>query len=603
MNQQFKIEIAGSARIVDATCIADIELAKDAMLSEWAAAMPGRTVDAAPAPIVTMLMPRATVTDVTPAGYGPTAAPLHASAGAIVPSAAPPPVDAFAAPPAARETHAAIHGPGRDRDRDEWIDAEAERRIAADVARATAAGFVMGQPVYAAGTVVNSTGVANARKSRAEHDALPTAGAALHALIRRVEAEERSDVSITASDLRMTADGRICSVNESNPDNLLRIERDGLSQLATRIASAIAPGERPASLGAYLESVNPTLRAQNFNAHTAVATGGNGPIVLRTRRDLRTGGRAVFASVSDTYAQHDADETARTVLDAVKRAGLDTGPDALKTRIEYDGRRTLIDLVAHSNVPAESYAAGELFRAGVRIETDDTGGGSLGGGGFVDQNLCRNLIILHHARAAGFSIRHTGDPSKLTTALRVGIRDALASVSVFVEQWSNAVREPIPGLVRQVDQGGRVSDWLAADGASVRAASDRMIAELLAASLAGAVARDLVPIGGGRTAARVKDAVPALLTQWASDASDGSAAFKADPTLRGLTRAAVTNAVTRYAHKRTASAFDGDALERVGGRILAGGANVDRQLAAPTADEWREWGTTPRELVQLARIL
>lgn len=489
----------------------------------------------------------------------------------------PPPVSlAVAAPPAPPVK--------RDRDASEWVDAAAETRIHADIERARKAGFNVGTPRYAVGTVVNSLGVANARASRADHDALPTASVALSSLVARVEAEARADEHVRACDLRMLDDGRIGHVDTTDPGRLLTIERDGLGQLCSRLTACIPAQARPAGLGAYLGSVDPWLRSANFNHHAEHASDDE-TIVLRTRRDLRgEPGRVVYASVSDSYAAHDADETARVVLAAVDAAGLST---ELRARVDYDGRRTLIDLEAHSPIDAESYAAGEIYRAGVRVRTDDTGGGSLGGSAFIGQNLCRNLIILHTGNAAAFTARHTGDPADLARKLREGMRGAILAARVFADQWSGATRDVLPGMTDE----------------QIKQASDRLLAELLAASLAGAVARDLVPVGNGTTRQRVTTEVPRLLRMWADDASEGSAAFKARPDARGLTRAAVVNATTRYAHKLAGDAFEGDELERAGGVILAGGASVASKLAPASKEDFAVWGCTPKELVQLARIL
>lgn len=503
--------------------------------------------------------------------------PPAAAPGVRIPLAAMLPQPGPSAAPRARDIvdNATARAAG-DLDR-EWIDPVAEKRIASQIAAAKAAGFTVGTPHYAIGTVVNSWGVDNARAARAEHDALPAARDALAQLTARVRAEERSDVKIPVHALRMAEDGRIGHV-ETGPT--WTPERDVLGALASRVATTIADGARPASFGAYLASCDPMLRAQNFNAWTPRAEPGE-TAVIRTRKDLRHGGRAAFACVSETYAKHDADEIAQTVLAAVDAAGL---ADELRARVNYDGRRTQIDLEAHSTLPAESYAAGEIYRAGIRVRSDDTGGGSLGGSAFIGQNLCRNLIILHAGESATFAHDHRGNPADLARKLRAGLKGAIAAARVFVDQWSGACGEMLPG-------------WSDAD---VKRASDRMLAELLASSLAGAVSRDLIPVGSGSVGSRVKDAVPDLLKMWVKDKHDGSAAVR---RFGGLTRAAVVNATTRYAHEIESSPFSGDDLERAGGVILAGGPRIARDLAPATAEDFKAWGTTPAELVKLARIL
>lgn len=458
-----------------------------------------------------------------------------------------------------------------DRDHDEWIDADAKARIEADIARARKAGFATGVPIYAVGTVVNSTGVENARKSRAAFDALPPATTALDRLCATVEAERREDTIVNVNDLRMDVDGSIGLASDDG-ETRWTLEKDTLGQLASRVTAAFPEEHRPASFGGYLASCPKELRAPNVNAWTERAPSGE-TAKLRTR--LGQGGdRGIFAIVSEKYASVDVDQIARMTREALNGAGVD-----MRARIDYDGRGCLIDIESHSNVPAEAYAAGEVFRAGVRLTTDDTGGGAIEGCAFIEQNLCRNLIILHTGKANVFRVIHKGNVHGIVYEIRRGIRRALDAARVFADQWKTACHTSIFDMV-DVDRS---------------VPGHRAVEEIMAATMASMVARDVLPIGSGNVGNRVRTVVPRLLAQWEEDVREGSAAVYDHS---GATRAAVVNAATRYAHRVEQDPWKADAIERAAGRVLAG----QEHYRMPTVEEFQSWNTTPEKLVVASAI-
>ncbi len=460
-----------------------------------------------------------------------------------------------------------------DRDKAEWVDSDAAARITADIATARAAGFGTGVPVYRVGTVVNSTGVANFNAKRAEFDALPLATVALASLQGTIVAEQRKDVTVSLADLRMDSEGAIGLASKGQ--TLWTCERDMLATLASRVSSAHPEATRPAGLGSYLASCPKRLRAPNLNAWTETAPE-EATAVLRTRVG-KGGDRGVFAVVSDAHPTTgtDIDKIAAMTSDAIKSAGL--GAD-MRARVTYDGRRAMLDVQAFSNIKAESAAAGEIFRAGVRITTDDTGGGAIVGSATIEQNLCRNLIILHTGSAHTFRIVHKGDVRRIVEELRHGIRKALQAASVFARQWSTACGSSVLDLV------------------DFPVTGERAIAEVMAATFAGALSGDVLPIGSGTVGGRVRTEVPRLLQAWKADRAEGSAAVAQHG---GATLAAVVNAATRYAHTVEADEWEGDRIERAAGKVLAGAESIE----LPSVDDFLSWNTTAAELVKESRIL
>lgn len=296
------------------------------------------------------------------------------------------------------------------------VDDEAVARLTADEATARAAGFALEPPVYALGTLVNETGARNFRASRAEFEALPYAVDALDALRVQVAAEDRQDLLVPVKSLGMADDGRL-----DTPIGLLPFAEPAFE----RFASAIAPAG-----GRYLAACPAWLRARNVN-HWVQA---NGDKEVQLRHRKAGDGRAIFAVTGPRYASHDVDKVAAQLVAGV--------PGGTRADLVYDGYRARFNLVGHSNVVPEKVAAGEIFRAAAAVTAEDTGKGALTFSGEVLRNLCRNLIILHRARAGVGRRVHVG-AATIADDVAAGIANAFASVSAFIGQWNTATVENV----------------------------------------------------------------------------------------------------------------------------------------------------------------
>jgi hypothetical protein len=83
---------------------------------------------------------------------------------------------------------------------------------------------------------------------------------------------------------------------------------------------------------------------------------------------------------------------------------------------------------------------------------------------------------------------------------------------------------------------------------------------------------------------------------------DGSSAVRTDvATNGGLTRAALVNSLTRFAHESERDPFRGADLEKAAGSILAGARGT--QWAIPSATDWEEYGVIPVDLVTAAAVV
>lgn len=440
--------------------------------------------------------------------------PVHTPRVAVVVPAVPPP-----APVVRGET---VNEAGRD-------------RSAADDAGARAGGFTPAQPLYSRGTMVVEIGVENARAARAEFDAMPTVEQCTAGFLADFAREQRADMEV-GNEVRMDKAGRLVLGNGQR----LTVNERAFTPLCSRLGFGG---------GDYLAGCWPELRAINVNrwmdsyqkAHAekvaAVVPGEDVPqartMVLRTRNVQ--GGREAYAAVSKGYAAFDADKVAQALALAM--------PEDARLRVQYDGFRSRFDVLFHSTVQPADFVAGEFFRAGITIRTDDTGGGSLRGQTFVEQNLCLNLIIIDKAVQPLFMLRHIGSVEKLAEQFRDGLAAAQDTLAHFLTAWGFARRD---NIVQAAEARGEL------EGTPLIRVSD-----YFAGFANGLIERELVPLRarGGAT-------VRTLQRMFVDDtSSDG-------PGSGNVTRAGVVNALTRYAHRVEADPFRAAELERSAASLL-----------------------------------
>lgn len=403
-------------------------------------------------------------------------------------------------------------------------------RAQADELTALEAGFAPKPPVFAIGTRVNDWGVDNARKSQLEHEQKPAAISVAEDLVRQVQAEQRRDTApIATGQLRMDKSGRLVLPVMGEPGAGTR------HPLTPRAFDAVFGRFDCASGGAYLRSCPTKLRSINFN-HWAVHTEQHQPdsqTVLRLRNG--EAGREVFASVSPRYTSFDADKIGQALALAF--------PPEAKGSLDYDGERLRLEGLWHSDVKPEDYVAGEIFKAGVIVRSDDTGSGSIRIQSVLWRNLCLNLIILDQSIGVDIRLRHSGSVGSLARNFRNAFQKALDSVEPFRKAWSRASAERDDRFVQRVQ--GTTSEDL----------SQMPPTAVLSGVFNGIMERDLVPLRGRR-----KDVVPKLLEMHAQD--EAAEAY-------GVSRASVINAFTRYAHQVESDPFAADDIRAGAGKLLS----------------------------------
>lgn len=432
------------------------------------------------------------------------------------------------------------------------VDPEARARVQADRARLESMGVRTADAHYAEGARVNEWGVENARKSREEWKRLPTVGEACDAIAAEVRAEQRVDVravaasvkdasvaNVGASRLGMNVEGRL--IVENMPERFA-ISRTAMTQLMKRIGPDGGGGAQ------YLAAVDPELRALNVNRLLAAApkrallNGQDEPESMFLRLRTRKGTPECYAIVSERYNALDID----VVADQIGR----NLPPSMRADVSYDGQRLRVEATAHSNVAPENYAAGETFKVGVTVRTDDTGRGGLRVDGIAVRNLCLNLVILDHASKPLCRITHLATSDEIREALVAALADAQKLVAPFLTQWGMACTRNELTMVR------------AAYGKDVPLSIEEAIPGFYRAMFARSDVDRLLPVSASK-------AVEGVMAAW-----------RKEPDTH---RASLANAVTRWAHERDgASRFDLEDAATIANKILW--ARTDRPLPW-TADE------------------
>lgn len=454
---------------------------------------------------------------------------------------------------------------------------EGAERAAADRELAASFGIALPPPVYVMGALLRDDGVARAESLRAEFEALPPAATALRDLIAEVKAEDRKDYDITMSSMRMNARTRMQVTSEDGPV-VLGVERESLLKIQRRMVDTL---DMTGDFGIVTLSAaaDPDLRAcavRTFN-NTAAAIERHEAkaatptrVVLRTRKSRRAGDeRQVFAAVSDSYGEIDIDAVAEAALTIPGIAGL-------KAAIHYDRARLHADLFTQTTTASDKWVAGEVYRAGYRFTTSDTGGGALKVESFVISNLCLNVMIVADVAGATTVIRHMGDRGKLRTKLREAIRRSSGVVEAFARQWNKSILIDLtettsPATRADAGEFGKVIERLVSEEARASTVAHHAWGQSLLDGVYRSLLRheELVP------ARRIEEAVPMLRAAHWDPRNDNAGRQQHG----GLTPAAIASGLTLWAQKL--EPVDAHRVEVLSGQIVAGKRALD--WSAPPA--------------------
>jgi hypothetical protein len=411
------------------------------------------------------------------------------------------------------------------------VDIVGEGRSILDREAAEKNGFSTRETVYRRGKPVIKLGEENAQKSLDEHNARDLVGPACDTFISIIEAEKRRDVCFPANALRMDREARLIT-----PFGLLSLTEAAFSSLLTRTKIGG---------GSYLNKCWPELRAKNFNnwmhkyeteekervdkALTLNVKAEERDILKLRLRNGSDGAIENYAIVSPSYSEFNVDKIAKAIKIAM--------PHQARADFNYDGHRASFDILFHSDVQPKHYVAGEFFKAGIRVLSSDNGDGSIIVSAIVWQNLCLNLLIIDESSKALDRIRHIGSVDALAARLKTALEAGKKSLSHFLTAWDYAVEDII--TPEKLDMSADAEVPLSFEDA-------------LPGIFNGLAQRELVPLK------RPEETVPLLMKAWRADKSGAA----------GPNRAAIVNAITRYAHEGNSDPWYQDKLERAAGALL-----------------------------------
>ncbi len=330
----------------------------------------------------------------------------------------------------------------------ETVSEIALERVTGDAAALSAIpGMALPPVVRVLGGRVNSTGTENYSVSHKAHEELPRTIDALEEVRSIVRAEERFDLRVDRTRLALDETGAL--IVDGAP---VRLEEAGLRGLVGLYSDTLP------SATALLATLPPPERAELFNRQLRRSEL-RGTIRLRTR--LVEGIRQAFAVVGEGYADRDADALATDMIDALRRF---PGGDAARGEVVYDPANARLRATAlwHADHVVD-LACGDIFKAGLGLESSDNGGGSIKVWFEVLRNLCYNLIILGKGTAPLARVQHRGNARVNAERLRRAMAEGLRHSERFVARWVKARGVDAATALAELRGGRKVTDATGAE--------------------------------------------------------------------------------------------------------------------------------------------
>jgi hypothetical protein len=359
------------------------------------------------------------------------------------------------------------------------VDAGAEERVKRQEEHVKKFGIAMAPPIYAPGFVTEKLGGENFALSHKKHNEMPLTSSGLSGIRDAVKAEKRADMVIRPHDLRMTDEGLLYRVNgvrdaEGKPKTIV-LEENGIRQLCARLNDQFPRAAE------FLTVLDPADRAYAFNKQIAKVDP-EGEFKLRTRI-TENGLRSVYAVVGKSYSVFDADRIADLLVAPFNKLDKEFGEaNAPRGMAVYrpDDSSMRVDAIWHAD-SIVNLAAGDVFKAGLRFRSSDSGGGSIKADLLVWRNLCKNLIIIDKASVEVLRRTHRGSMDGISVDLTAATSKAEEFIKGFAADWGflrNApvskveiygeTYETVPLALKALVDQGRI-DGLTATNAAVEA--------------------------------------------------------------------------------------------------------------------------------------
>jgi hypothetical protein len=358
------------------------------------------------------------------------------------------------------------------------VDADAAERVARQEAHVKQFGIAMAPPIYAPGFVTEKLGGENFHISHTEHGQMPRTIDGLQGIKAAVKAEQRMDAVIHPQRLRMLPNGLLYRTdgvkNTDGTPRTIIMEDNGLRQMCARLSDQFP---RAAD---FLSVLDPADRAEVFNKQI-VKVDENFEFKTRTRM-TENGLRSIYAVVGKTYSAFDADRIADVLADPFKEMSIEFGDNVPRGMSLYrpDDSSMRVDAIWHAD-SIVNLAAGDVFKAGLRFRSSDSGGGSIKADLMVWRNLCKNLIIIDNASVEVLRRTHRGSMDGIVVDLTAATARAQELIKGFANDWGFLRSKPVskveiygeqydtvPEALKALVDQGRI-DGLTATNAAVEA--------------------------------------------------------------------------------------------------------------------------------------
>lgn len=289
------------------------------------------------------------------------------------------------------------------------------------------------------GTALYESGVVALKADRGRWARLPLASEALPAIQKALASEDRRDVELRVTALRLDPKtsrvvyGRTAETAEKPG---LGYDKHAFSQICARVPG-LSSGQAPRGHASNLLYLDADLRAEHVNraigrmavdeVGEATRTKDFKPPMTLVRTKVTTNGKRVaraflserFADVSDLH-----------VGEALQGA---LNGEAGKAKLDYrpGDSRSQFEVIYPSEIPIPLFVVGDVHKAVILISNSETGQGSISVQAGVVRARCANLT-LSHGFGVEVNFRHLGNADRVKAQLKAAIGQAAAQIEPLI---------------------------------------------------------------------------------------------------------------------------------------------------------------------------
>lgn len=284
------------------------------------------------------------------------------------------------------------------------------------------AGIVWPATILPPGTALYTSGVDTLKSDRARWAKLPDASTGVRVISAALAAEDRQDVQVKVSELRLMPDTARIAARVNTPVPALGTsgyDAHAFRQLVAQIPHC-GPGAAPRGFATSLLHLDNDELAAVLNRRLPAATT---TVTLRTKM-AHSGGRIVRAVLSEKYGDLN-DIHVGQALEAV------LGDDAREAKLDYKpgDKRSKFEVIFPSHIPVKTFVVGDVHYMGISIENSETGEGSCNVRAFLMRAACANLTL---APGEGVTLRHVGKTERLVGQMRAAVKAAVEQLDPLI---------------------------------------------------------------------------------------------------------------------------------------------------------------------------